>query len=69
MTDYINKILKKKLPPSTQPYDQENKVSLLVPVHMEIDPEAQQIPSTFEQNGVGVADTSHSFQCHKLSSN
>ena len=37
--DSIDKILRDKLPPSTQPYDQENMVSLLAPADREIDPE------------------------------
>ena len=57
MPDYIDKILKEKLPPSTQPYDREDRVSLLAPVDREIDPEVQLIASTLEQNGVGVTDT------------
>ena len=32
MPDYIDKILKEKLSPSTQTYDQEDMVSLLAPV-------------------------------------
>ena len=31
MPDYIDKILMEKLPPSTQPYDYEDRVSLLAP--------------------------------------
>ena len=57
MPNYIDKFLKEKLPPSTQPYNQEDRVSLLAPVDMEIDPKVQHIPPTLEQNGVGVADT------------
>ena len=43
MPDYIDKILKEKLPSSTQPYDQGDRVSLLAPVDREIDPEVQHI--------------------------
>ena len=46
------------MPPSTQPYDQEDRVPLLVPVDREVDPEVQHILPTLEQNGVGVTDTS-----------
>ena len=58
MSDYIDKILKEKLPPSTQPYGQEGRVSLLAPVDRKTDPELQHIPPTLEQNGVGFTDTS-----------
>ena len=44
MPDYINKILKEKLPPSTRPYDQEDRVPLLAPVDKQFDPEMQHIP-------------------------
>lgn len=60
MPDYINKILKEKLPPSTRPYDQEDRVPLLAPVDKQFDPEMQHIPPPplkLEQNGVGVTDT------------
>ena len=74
--DSIDKILRDKLPPSTQPYDQENMVSLLVPADREIDPEVQHIPPKPEQDGLGVVDTPpkitrniSSFQRHKLPSN
>ena len=40
MPDFIAKILKEKLPPNTQPYDQEDRVSLLASLDGEIDPEA-----------------------------
>ena len=55
--DSIDKILRDKLPPSTQPYDQENMVSLLAPADREIDPEVQHIPPKPEQDGLGVVDT------------
>ena len=55
--NHIDKIFKEKLPPSTQPDDQEDRVSLLAPVDREFDLEVQHVPSTFEQNGVGVTDT------------
>ena len=53
MPDYINKILKEKLPPSTRPYDQEDRVPLLAPVDKQFAPP----PLKLEQNGVGVTDT------------
>ena len=42
--DYIDKILKEKLPPSTWPYDQECGEPLLAPVDKQFDPEMQHIP-------------------------
>ena len=61
MPGYIDKILKKKLPPSTWPYDQECGGPLLAPVDKQFDPEMQHIPPPpplkLEQNGVGVTDT------------
>ena len=69
MSDYIDKILKEKLPPSTQPYDQEGKVSLLAPVDRKTDPELQHIPPTLEQNGVGFTDTSPKIITDIASSN
>ena len=57
MADYIDKILKEKLPLSSQPYDQEDKMSLLAPVDREFDPEVQYVPPTPEQNSVRVTDT------------
>ena len=45
-----------KLPPSTQTYDHEDKVSLLVPVNRGWDPEVRHVPPTLEQNGAGGAD-------------
>ena len=54
--DYIDKVLQTKLPPSTETYDQEDKVSLLVPVYSELDPEVQHVPPTLEQNGAGFPD-------------
>ena len=55
--DYIDKILKDKLSPSTQHYDQENRVSVLAPSDREIDPEVQHIPPKLDQDGLGVVDT------------
>ena len=56
MPDFIAKILKEKLPPSTQSYDQEDRVSLLASLDGEIDPEVQHILPTLEKNWVGDAD-------------
>ena len=47
----------KILPPSTQRYDQGDRVSLLALVDRKFDLEVQHVPSIFEQNGVGVTDT------------
>ena len=52
----ITIINKKKLPSSTQNYTQEDRVSLLTPVHRELYPEVQRVPATLEQNDAGVAD-------------
>ena len=57
MPDYIDKMLKEKLPPSTQPYGQEDRVSLLAPIDREFDPKVQHVSSTLEQIVVGVTDT------------
>ena len=51
----ITIINKKKLPSSTQTYTQEDRVSLLTPVHSELYPEVQRVPPTLEQNDAGVS--------------
>ena len=56
MPDYIDQVLKENLPPSTQTYDQEDRVSLLAPVDKELDHEVQHVPTKFEQGGAQVAD-------------
>ena len=48
MPVYIDQGLKEKLPPSTQTYDQEDRVSLLAPVNRELDPEVQHVTPTLE---------------------
>ena len=55
MPDLIDKILKEKL--STQPFDQEDRVSPMAPVDRKIDPEVQHVPPTLEQNVLGFSDT------------
>ena len=56
MPDYIDKILKEKLPPSTQTYDQEYWVSLLAHVDSKFHLEVQHVPPTREQNDAGIVD-------------
>ena len=57
MPDYTDRTLKKKLPPNTQPYHQEDRVSLLALVDRGIDPQVRHIPTSLEKNEVGVAVT------------
>ena len=57
MLDYIDKILKEKLPPSTHLYDHEDRVSLLGPVDRKFGPEVRDVPPTLEQTGEGVTGT------------
>ena len=52
----ITIINKKKLPSSTKTFTQEDRVSLLTPVHRKLYPEVQRVPATLEQNDAGVAD-------------
>ena len=61
MPGYIDKILKEKLPPSTQTYDQEDRVSLLAHVDSEFHPKVQHVPPTLEQNDTGIVDIPTSF--------
>ena len=55
MPDYIDKVWKEKLPPSSKTYDQEDRLSLLAPVDKELDPKVQHVPYKLKQNCVGVA--------------
>ena len=52
----ITIISKKKLPSSTKTFTQEDRVSLLTPVHRKLYPEVQRVLATLEQNDAGVAD-------------
>ena len=52
----ITIISKKKLPSSTKTFTQEDRVSLLTPVHRKLYPEVQRVPATLEQNDAGVSD-------------
>ena len=57
MPDYIDKKrLNEKLFPSTQTYDQEDKVSLFFPVDRKLDSEVQHVPPALKQNGTWAAD-------------
>ena len=55
ISGYIDKVLKEKLPPSTETYDREDSVSLLAPADRELDPEVQHVPPTLEQDGAWFA--------------
>ena len=52
----ITIISKKKLPSSTKTFTQEDRVSLLTPVHRKLYPEVQRVPATLEQNDAWVSD-------------